>query len=243
MRGDGVGVGDVGEVPGGARGSGHAAGGDDGGGAGREHDGGMVGGQVRGEHDAATEPSGDGIGVDDGAWIEHGACRVHGTGTGGGDGMRGDGVGVGDVGEVPGGARGGGHAAGGDDGGGAGREHDGGMVGGQVRGEHDAATEPSRDGIGVDDGAWIEHGACRVHGTGTGGGDRMRGDGVGVGYIGAVPGGARGPGYSPSGDYRCHRCSLGIWCIYVRLDSFGWSWISGHDFTEPAFSWFSVLDC
>ena len=31
MRGDGVGVGDVGEVPGGARGSGHAAGGDDGG--------------------------------------------------------------------------------------------------------------------------------------------------------------------------------------------------------------------
>ena len=38
---------------------------------------------------------------------------------GGADGMRGDGVGVGDVGEVPGGARGSGHASGGDDGRGA----------------------------------------------------------------------------------------------------------------------------
>ena len=37
MRGDGVGVGDVGAVPGGAWSSGHSAGGDDGRGAGREH--------------------------------------------------------------------------------------------------------------------------------------------------------------------------------------------------------------
>ena len=38
MRGDGVGVGDVGEVHGGARGSGHSAGGDDGRGAGRQRE-------------------------------------------------------------------------------------------------------------------------------------------------------------------------------------------------------------
>ena len=112
--------------------------------------------------------------------------------------MRGDGVGVGDVGEVPGGAWGGGHTAGGDDGGGSGREHDGGMVGGHVRGEHDAATERSGDGIGVDDGAWIRDGACGVHGTRTGGADGMRGDGVGVGDVGAVPGGAWGARY-PTG--------------------------------------------
>ena len=37
MRGDGVGVGDVGAVPGGAGSSGDSAGDDDGGGAGREH--------------------------------------------------------------------------------------------------------------------------------------------------------------------------------------------------------------
>ena len=43
MRGDGVGVGDVGEVRGGAWGSGDAAGGDDGRGSGREREPGMVG--------------------------------------------------------------------------------------------------------------------------------------------------------------------------------------------------------
>ena len=43
MRGDGVGVGDVGEVHGGARGSGHTAGGDDGGGSGGQRESGMVG--------------------------------------------------------------------------------------------------------------------------------------------------------------------------------------------------------
>ena len=43
MRGDGVGVGDIGEVHGVGRGEGDTAGDDDGRGAGRKHDGGMVG--------------------------------------------------------------------------------------------------------------------------------------------------------------------------------------------------------
>ena len=128
MRGDGVGVGDVGEVPGGARGSRHASGGDDGGGAGRERESGMVVDGPGAERDDASEPSWDGIDIGDGAWSQHGAGGVHGTGEGGSDGMRGDGVGVGDVGEVHGGARGSRHASGGDDGRGAGRERESGMV-------------------------------------------------------------------------------------------------------------------
>ena len=203
MRGDGVGVGDVGEVPGGAWGGGHTAGGDDGGGAGRrEHDGGMVGGHVRrGELDAGTEQSGDGIGVDDGAWIRHGAGGVYNARTAWVDGMHGDGVGVGDVGEVPCRAWGGGHWAGDDDGGEDGREHDGGMVGGRIRrGELDAGTEQSGNGIGVDDGAGIRAGACGVYGTTSGGSDGMHGDGVGVGDVGEVPCRAWGRGHSAGGD-------------------------------------------
>ena len=53
MRGDGVGVGDVGAVPGGAGSSGHAAGGDDGRGARREHDARVLGGRGEHERDAA----------------------------------------------------------------------------------------------------------------------------------------------------------------------------------------------
>ena len=101
MRGDGVGVGDIGEVHGDARGAGDTAAGDDGGGAGRrERDAGVVGGRGGIERDAWTEPSGDRVGVGDGARGEHGACDVHGTGSGGAHGMRGDGVGVGDIGTL-----------------------------------------------------------------------------------------------------------------------------------------------
>ena len=51
MRGDGVGVGDIGTVPGDAGRSGDAAGGDDGGGAGRERDPSVVGGRGDDERD------------------------------------------------------------------------------------------------------------------------------------------------------------------------------------------------
>ena len=67
--------------------------------------------------------------------------------------MRGDRVGVGDIGEVPGDARSAGDTARDDDGGGAGRERDAEMVGGRGGIERDASTEPSRDRVGVDDDA------------------------------------------------------------------------------------------
>jgi hypothetical protein len=186
-----VGVGDIGEVPGDARSAGDAAADDDGGGAGRQRDAGVVIGSGGLERDGSTEPSGDRVGVGDGARGEHGACDVHGTGSGGAHGLRGDGVGVGDIGEVPGHARSAGDAAADDDGGSTGRQRDAGVFGGRRGIERDGSTEPSGDRVGVGDGARGEHGACDVHGTGSGGAHGLRGDGVGVGDIGEVPGHAR----------------------------------------------------
>jgi hypothetical protein len=60
-----VGVGDIGEVQGDARGAGDTAAGDDGGGAGREQDAGMVGGRGGLERAAWSERCGDRAGVGD----------------------------------------------------------------------------------------------------------------------------------------------------------------------------------
>ena len=119
----------------------------------------LVGGLGRDERDAQAEPGGDRVGVSDGTRVEHGACDVHGAGSGGADGVRGDGVAVGDIREVPGDAWGSGDTAGGDDGRGAGRERDTGLVGGLGRAERDAQAEPGGDRVGVSDGARGEHGA------------------------------------------------------------------------------------
>ena len=50
--------------------------------------------------------------------------------------------------------------------------------------------EPGRDGVGVGDGARGKPGAGGVHVDGAIRGDGMRGDGVGVGDVSAVPDGA-----------------------------------------------------
>jgi hypothetical protein len=128
MRGDGVGVGDVGAVSCGARGRRDAAGGDDGRGAGGERDAGVVGSLSRAEQDAADEPRWHGISVDDGARIEHGDGCVHIAGSDGTHRMRGDGVAVGDVGAVSCGSRSRRDTAGGDDCRGARGERDAGLV-------------------------------------------------------------------------------------------------------------------
>jgi hypothetical protein len=92
-----VGVGDIGEVPGDARSAGDAAGDDHSRAVGGKRDAGVVGGRGGLDHFKSREPSGDRVGVGDGARGEHGACDVHGTGSGGAHGLRGDGVGVGDI--------------------------------------------------------------------------------------------------------------------------------------------------
>jgi hypothetical protein len=77
LRGDGMGFDDISEVRGDAWGSGHTSRGDDGRGAGRERDTGMVGRHSGIEQDAWAEPSGDRVGVSHGARIEHGVFEPH----------------------------------------------------------------------------------------------------------------------------------------------------------------------
>ena len=81
------------------------------------------------------------------------------------------------------------------------RECDTGMVGRRARAERDASTEPCGDRVGVGDGTRGEHGACDLHGTGSERADGLRGDGVGVGDISAVPGDAWGWGNQESFDH------------------------------------------
>jgi hypothetical protein len=191
MRGDGMAVGDVGAVSFGAWDRRDTAGGDDGRGAGGQRDPGLVGGLSRTEQDAESEPRRHGIGVDDGTRIGHGYGGVYSAGEGGAHGMRGDGLGIGDIDAVPCWAWGRRDTADGDDGRGAGRERDARVVGGHSRAEQDAASEPRWHGIGVDDGTRIEDGGCSVHNAGSGGAHGMRGDGMGVGDVCAVSCGAR----------------------------------------------------
>jgi hypothetical protein len=86
---------------------------------------------------------------------EHGASDPHREGSGGADGMRDDGMGVGDP-------------TSGDDGRGVGRESDTGMVDKHGRAEQDAWVEPSGERVGVSQGTRIEHGACEHHREGSG---------------------------------------------------------------------------
>ncbi len=87
MRGYIVGVGDIGAVQGGARGSGDAACVDDSVCAVREHDGGILSGRGLGQRDASGKRCGDGIGFSDSARVELWACMVHGDVVVGRDGM------------------------------------------------------------------------------------------------------------------------------------------------------------
>jgi hypothetical protein len=171
-----VGVGDVGTVPGGAWCSGHSAGGDDGGGAWRERERDILCGRGEFERDAAVEPGWDWVGVGDGARVGSGSGLAHGAGSSWTDRMRGDGVGVGDVGAVPGGAWCSGHSAGCDDGGGARRERERDVLCGRGEFECDAAIESGWDGVGVGDGARVWSWAGGVYGAGADRADGMRGD-------------------------------------------------------------------
>jgi hypothetical protein len=200
MRGNGLGVGDVGAVPGGAWFSGHASLDGDGWRTCRQHVGGVLCRCWELERDPALEPCGDGVGVGDGARVEPGGGSLHGDGTRRTHGMRGDGLGVGDVGAVPGGAWCTGHTASDDDCGRSDREHVGRVLCGGSEHERDASWKPCGHGIGVGDGARVESGTGCVDGAGTDGADGMRGDGVGVGDVGAMFVGTGDPGHTAGGD-------------------------------------------
>jgi hypothetical protein len=128
MRGDRVGIGDIGAVQGWARGSGDASCGDDGRGAIRQRDRSILNGQWQGERDEGIQQGGDRVGICDSARCWFWCCCFHGDGAGRADGMRGDRVGVGDIDAVQGGARSSGDASCGDDGRGAIRKRDSGIL-------------------------------------------------------------------------------------------------------------------
>jgi hypothetical protein len=200
MREDVVGVGDFGAVSCGARCRRDTSGGDDGRGAGWERQPDVVHEHGGTEQDAASESRWHGIGVDDSTRIEHGGGGIYSAGSGGTHGMRGDGVAIGDVSAVSCGSRGRRDTSGVDDGRGAGGKRDAGVVGGHCRTEQDAAIEPRRDRVGVDDGTRIEHGDGCAYSAGEGGTHGMRGDGLAVGDVGAVSCWARGRRDTSGGD-------------------------------------------
>ena len=129
MRGDGLGVRHVCEVLGGSGIRGHAAGVDDGRGAWRQYEPRVVCGRWRSEYGTECEPSRDRVGISDGTRSKLRACTIYQNGSRGAHRMRGDGMGVGHLGEVSCRARGSRDPAGGDDGG----EHCGQSKSGMVR--------------------------------------------------------------------------------------------------------------
>jgi hypothetical protein len=161
-------------------------------GAGRKHLSGLVSGHGNDERDSSQKSSRHRIDIRDGTRIRLRGLAVHEQGAGGRDRMRVDDVGVRDVGEVSGWARSKGDTSSGDNSRRAWRQHEPGLVCGSRVAEYYTSRQSRRHRIGICDGAWIEHGARDdVHRTGTPRTDGMRVDGVAVGDVGEVPGGAR----------------------------------------------------
>ena len=100
MRGHELGVRDIGEVSGGIRKKRIATVDDDGRRARREYEPGMVDGDSKLEHLKSIQSCRDRLGICDRAWCGAGSCASHGQGSDGTHGMRGYGLGVGDVGAV-----------------------------------------------------------------------------------------------------------------------------------------------
>ena len=100
MRSYRVGVGDICAVRGWTRSPRVTAGGGDHWRTRGKHDPSLVAGHCDAEHDTSKEQGRDRVSIGDCARCEDGARVIHRTGPRGTDGMRGDGVGVGDVGEV-----------------------------------------------------------------------------------------------------------------------------------------------
>ena len=131
VRGDGLAIRHIFEVLGWSGIRGDASSGDDGGAAWRQFEWSVVCGRRRTECVTELESRRDGVGVNDGAWCVLWVDPAHKHPSGRSHEMRGDGMGVGHVGEVSNRARSPRDAAGGDDGG----EYDGEPKSGMVHGQ------------------------------------------------------------------------------------------------------------
>ena len=104
------------------------------------------------EQDTSREPCGDGLSINDGAWVKHGDREVHGAWSHRAHGMRGDRLGVRDIGEVQCGTWGGRDSTCCDDCRRSGSECDAGLECGRRERESNAGIECGRDRVSIDDG-------------------------------------------------------------------------------------------
>jgi hypothetical protein len=118
----------------------------------------MVGRHGEAEQDSSREPTRDRVGICHGTWVKYGACELHGKGSGGADGMPGDGMDVGDIGQMPCWRWCKRQSTNSDDGRGARSECDAGVEYGRRQCESRAGIESRRDRISINDGARGEHG-------------------------------------------------------------------------------------
>ena len=154
MRGDRLGFRDIYEVPGCAWLQGHTLCVVNCWEAGRKPNSGMVHRHIGAMCDAAAEPRRIRISIGYSARRQHGQDGIHGLGSGGAHGMRGNRLGLGHISEMQGGAGRAGIEAGGGDGWGAIRERDAGVVHRHAELERSAGREPTSH--------WIEIGRAHV---------------------------------------------------------------------------------
>ena len=186
MRGDGVGIGHVGGVQGGAGDSKDATGSCHGWAEIGERDGSVVVQRSICQWHSRCQPCGCSGYVKHCPRWEYWMGGVHGARAGWADGMRGDGLGIGLVGEVQSRAGDIGDAAGGGDCWAEDREH----IGGVVFQRFVCQWNPWYQRCGfrscVDDSTCGQYWAGRIHSARSGWADGMRGDRVGIGHVDEV---------------------------------------------------------
>ncbi len=148
-----MGVGDIGAVQGGAWGSGDAVCGDDGRGAIRQHDRSLLCEHRQCECGEERQQGGDRVGFGDGARGWFWGCDVHAEASVRTDGMRGNGLGVGDIGDMSCRTLGSGDATCGDDDRGACWHRKHGIVRRCWEHQHGEGGKQGRDWVDVSDSA------------------------------------------------------------------------------------------
>jgi len=168
--------------------------------AGREPEPGLVSGPTGTERDAAEQHAGDGIHVADNAWGKHGSRLVYGTDAARTDRMRGNGMGIRNVGAMPHESQQQGNSTAGNDSRSTIGERESCVVGGRDGHEHDATGQRGLDGILVSDGARVGLGHHGIHRARSWRPYGMRGDGLGVRHVCEVLGGSGIRGHAAGVD-------------------------------------------
>ncbi len=195
MRGDRVGVGHIGTVHGGARGSGDTADGDDGNRACGHRKHGIVNRYWKHKLSSVDQQGGEKVDACAVVRVWFWTCGFNGSGAVRTDGIRWDRVGVGDIGAMQVGAWISGYTECGDDSRRVASQRNHNILDEHWHGERNEGIQQGGDRVGISDGTRGWFWKCDFHDDGAVRTDGMRGDRVGVGDIGAVHGGAWVSGY------------------------------------------------